>query len=287
MNDFPPRAEASLLVSSAPLGWPDITVEVRFTKAGSAIGWPAIATRHSVLFWDQPIGGAIIIGGAELETIHLAAPIILVPAGQSFTCNPGIPQRFRKLLIDAAFVSRLAESALGVNPVSFQAAAFDGDQDLRGVAYLLSEAVTGHQPLDAEMIAVLARETAIHLASNYSDVPTPRRDLAGRIATAKLVRVLDFLAANLDRRLSVAILAREAGLSIAHFSRAFAKSTGRSPHAYIVGRRIAKAGHLLRNSSIPIDKIAALCGFHDQAHLNRLFKRTTGHTPKQYRSRTG
>ncbi|MCX7324748.1 MAG: AraC family transcriptional regulator [Hyphomicrobiales bacterium] len=190
--------------------------------------------------------------------------------------------------IDAPVVSRLAKSALGLNPVSFQAAAFDEDQDLRGVAYPLSGAVTGHQPLDAEMIAVLARETAIHLASNYSDVPTPRRDLSGRIATAQLVRVLDYLAAKLDRRLSVAILARKAGLSIAHVSRAFAKkSTGRSPHAYIVGRRIAKAGHLLRNSSTPIDKIAALCGFHDQTHLNRLFKRITGHTPKQYRSRTG
>ena len=285
MTNLSPQADQSLLISSAPLGWPNITIEVRLMRAGTAIDEAPGPDRHCLMFWDQHVDASIAIEDVPLKISQLMAPIVLVPSGMRFHCQPLSSNRFKRLLIDAAFVARLAEERLGLKTFSLQPAAFEGDYDLRGIAYLLAEAVTGHQPLDAEMIAVLARETAIHLASNYSDMRTPRPDLNGRIPTPKLVRVLDYLAANLDKRLSVSVLAREAGLSLAHFSRAFAKSTGRAPHAYIMGRRVAKAEHLLRNSSDPIDKIAAQCGFHDQAHLNRVFKRATGHTPRVFRSR--
>ncbi len=275
--------DPSLLISSAPLGWPDIIVEVRLFRRNVVIDRRDGYDRHCIMIWDQPVDCEMRIGGQLFTLGGLRTPAVVVPADTPFHAAPKTPARFCKLLIETAFVSRVAREALTLKHFALQPATVDSDQDLRAVGYLLSEAVTGHQPLDAEMLALIARETAIHLVSNYSDMRRPRQDLAGRIPSAKLVRILDYLAANLDKTLTVASLAREAGLSEAHFSRAFAKSTGRAPHAYVVARRVAKAEYLLRNSPKTLDQIAAQCGFYDQAHFNRVFRRSTGKTPRQYR----
>ena len=191
------------------------------------------------------------------------------------------------MIVDEAFVERVGRESFGASALRIEAAALDGDIDLRDIGHILTEAVTGHQPLDEAMVARMAREIAFHLISEYSNLRLPRDDLSGRIPSPKLVRILDYIGANIDRAIKVEELACEAGLSPAHFSRAFAKSTGRAPHAYILARRVAKAAHLLRNSSLSLDQIAAQCGFHDQAHFNHVFKRAIGATPRGYRVTRG
>ena len=104
---------------------------------------------------------------------------------------------------------------------------------------------------------------------------------------ASLARVLDLIARNLAEPMSVDDLAREAGFSRAHFSRAFARSTGRSPHRYLMARRVAMAAHLLGNTDLPLSQIAADCGFHDQAHLSHAFKAQTGQSPRAFRAAGG
>ncbi len=276
-------AEPSLLMSSAPLGWPGIKVECRLFRKGRVIDQPNGFPEHRIMIWDKPVACEVKLGD-QVETLDgLGCPIAIVPARMPFRAFPKTPDRFTKLLLEEAFVETIAAESLGIRGFTIQAAAVDGDPDLRAIAYLLSEAVSGHQPLDAAMIAVMASETAIHLVCNYSNMRRQRRDIAGRIPSSKLVQILDYIGSNLDKPLPVEQLAREAGLSKAHFSRAFARSTGRPPHSYVMARRIAKAGHLLRNSFSSIDQIAALCGFHDQAHLTRAFKQAMGKTPGAFR----
>jgi AraC-like DNA-binding protein len=276
--------DPTLLISSAPLDWPGIEVERRFFRRDRVIDQPAGYPEHRIMIWDEPVSCTLVVGGKWFALDQFRSAVVVVPARCSFRATPKTPVHFTKLLMEEPFVGKVSRDALGVDTFTLEPNAVDGDQDLRAIAYLLTEAVTGHQPLDAEMIAVMARETAIHLVSNYSNQRQPRVDLAGRIPSSKLVQILDYIGANLDKPLPVAQLAQEAGLSKAHFSRAFAKSTGRSPHAYVTARRIAKAAHLLRNSFASIDQIAAQCGFHDQAHLTRLFKRAKGRTPGAFRT---
>lgn len=95
-------------------------------------------------------------------------------------------------------------------------------------------------------------------------------------------RVVEHIEAHLDAQLRLRDLAGIAGLSEAHFQRAFGASQGVSPLVWITHRRIARAKNLLRGRE-PIAGIALACGFSSQSHLTRAFKSATGLTPGAYR----
>ena len=66
--------------------------------------------------------------------------------------------------------------------------------------------------------------------------------------------------------------------------RAFKQATGKSPHSYLIDRRVAKARALLRDSSASLAEIALMCGFNSQAHMATLFRQRLGASPGQLRS---
>ena len=121
----------------------------------------------------------------------------------------------------------------------------------------------------------------IHL-QGYSHLPD-----AGD-AKAQLRRVqqaLAFLEANFASKLTIEQLARISGLSLFHFSRLFHRVVGLPPYQYLLRCRLRHAQELLSasTSSPSIADIAIVCGFADQAHLTRLFRRAFGVTPQQFR----
>jgi len=81
-------------------------------------------------------------------------------------------------------------------------------------------------------------------------------------------------------------LARCVGLSSSHFSRAFKKSLGISPHAFIMQQRLERARALMLGTDMPLCEVALACGFADQAHLSRLFRRIVGNSPSAWRRST-
>lgn len=76
-------------------------------------------------------------------------------------------------------------------------------------------------------------------------------------------------------------LARAAGLDRFQALRAFKKRFGLPPHAYQLRLRVTRARVLLLQGA-PASEVAAQCGFADQSHLIRHFKRIAGVTPSQY-----
>lgn len=103
------------------------------------------------------------------------------------------------------------------------------------------------------------------------------------LSQARLARIDDYIEAHCDRGLTIAELARVAGCSQFHFARSFKQTTGQSPYRYVLARRIARACELLAAGTLPIAEVAAACGFYDQAHLTRVFKKQLGITPGAYR----
>jgi AraC-like DNA-binding protein len=71
--------------------------------------------------------------------------------------------------------------------------------------------------------------------------------------------------------------------SEAHFARAFKKTLGLSPHAYVLQRRLEKASYLMLASDDSLSDIALACGMTDQAHLCKVFRQLTGQTPAAWR----
>ncbi|THD02945.1 hypothetical protein B1810_10070 [Panacagrimonas perspica] len=107
--------------------------------------------------------------------------------------------------------------------------------------------------------------------------------MTGGLADSVLRGVLDHIDTHLHEGITVQNLAALAQLSAPHFSRAFSRSTGISPHRYLMRLRLQHATCLLRNTQRTASEIALLVGFSDQSHFIRCFVRHTGKTPRVYR----
>lgn len=104
------------------------------------------------------------------------------------------------------------------------------------------------------------------------------RDAARPAGAARMERVRDFLCAHYGQDITVDALAREAGLSRVHLTRAFAQHFGVPPHLYLNAVRIHRAQEAMR-SGTPLAEVADGCGFADQSHFSRRFKGSVGLSP--------
>jgi len=72
-------------------------------------------------------------------------------------------------------------------------------------------------------------------------------------------------------------------LSEGFFIRAFKRAMGKSPHSYLIDRRLATARARLLDSSASLADIALTCGFNSQAHMATVFRQRLGVSPVQLR----
>ncbi|MFL5692283.1 MAG: helix-turn-helix domain-containing protein [Ktedonobacteraceae bacterium] len=101
---------------------------------------------------------------------------------------------------------------------------------------------------------------------------------------APLIRkVTAFIEEHLSEDLGLVELASEVGLSPSHFASLFRKTTGLSPHHYVIQRRLKQAQQLLKSTRLSIGEIATAVGFYDQSHLVRHMRRAMGVTPTYIR----
>ena len=134
-------------------------------------------------------------------------------------------------------------------------------------------------------VDAIRTQLAIHLLRHYADVAF-KAHAPGAFSPRVRRTILDYIEENLAQTIALDDLAALAGLSSYHFARRFKAELGMAPHGYVVSRRVARAESLLRDGRVPLKLVAAECGFTDQSHLNRVFRRVRGVTPNEVRRRT-
>ena len=105
----------------------------------------------------------------------------------------------------------------------------------------------------------------------------------GGLGPARLRRVMELVDARIEDDLSLDKLAEAAGLSPAHFSQMFRKSTGESPHQFVLRHKVERAKEMLRAAEQSVLDVAVACGFKTQQHFARVFRRNCGVSPTEYR----
>src|SRR3954451_15741406 len=103
--------------------------------------------------------------------------------------------------------------------------------------------------------------------------------------TRHLLRARDLADARFAEPLGVDDLARAAGLSRAHFSRAFRRAFGEPPHSYLLTRRLERAAALLRTTDRSVAEICFDVGLQSVGSFTTSFTRTFGSSPTAYRAK--
>ena len=98
-----------------------------------------------------------------------------------------------------------------------------------------------------------------------------------------LRQVVEFIDNNLEENIKITELSQMISLNYAHFIRTFKHSTGKTPHQFLIEKRIERAKLLLKTTTSPLVEVALQCGFSSQSHLTTQFRLLTGTSPRQFR----
>jgi len=160
------------------------------------------------------------------------------------------------------------------------------DATMHGLATALVPAFRSPSEVSALFVDQVILAAATHLVDAYSGPAHDHRVLdrpnAG-LAVWQQRRVADLLLGQLDQDIPLGLVAESCGLSLGYFSRAFRISFGLPPHRWVLRERVRRAAQLMSDTGQPIDQIAVACGFTDQSHLSRVFRRHMNMPPAAWR----
>ncbi len=126
--------------------------------------------------------------------------------------------------------------------------------------------------------------------STKVEMAPPARTSGSTVRTRQQVRLKQMLAV-IDHRymenLSIGEIADGAHISVSECLRTFKKYTGTTPIQFLIEKRLEKAAEKIRMGDQRISLIAESCGFHDMSYFTRMFRKSYGKTPSDYRREYG
>ena len=102
---------------------------------------------------------------------------------------------------------------------------------------------------------------------------------------ARIFKLIKAIQADSSRPWDFSEEAKRIGCTPTHFRRLWKQQTGRSPVESLQKHRMDQAASLLRKGELPIEQIAWQCGFEHSSYFYRLFQKSYGMAPGQYRKR--
>lgn len=210
--------------------------------------------------------------------------VFVVPAYQPHTLLWDEETKLILFHLEPEFVELAADEAVR-GAVEIREEGDTSDPFITQIGLAIYEEFKKPTPVGKIYIESLAAALAVHLVRNYSVAARRVREFSGGLTGARRRRATEFVNAHLDESLSLTQLAEIAGMSAYHFSRALKKSTGFTPHAYVVHQRMARAKQLLTETKMPITEVAAAVGYGNYNHFSTQFRKLVGVSPSAYRTR--
>ena len=272
---------SALLKSSAGLGWSTISAELRSHGVSET---PVIVPQHVELCLAVERTGA----GQYQETKPTTGAIWLSPIGvgdNEITITAPLPKTMH-LYLPTTLFRRLSDdfNLPGAPAHSIRYVAGVRDEviyqiGLSMLSEMTSETAAGRMFVETGSLALAARLVHRYCDSGSCTLPAPA---SHPLKHVRLRRVLDYISAHLAAEITLADLARVAGLSTFHFARTFTLAIGVSPHRYVSRRRLENAMAEIAADRLPLAQIALNARFSSQASFTRAFRRATGMTPAEY-----
>jgi transcriptional regulator GlxA family with amidase domain len=221
----------------------------------------------------QHAGGAIIATACSGAVLLAAAGLL---DGQDATTHwaycDSLEQRYPSIKVHRE--RALVASGVGQRLVM----AGGGTTWLDLSLYLLSRVV------DLEIAMQVAKLNLIDW-HNVGQQPYARLVSTRQVEDQVIAKCQDWIAKRPNVESPVASMARLSGLPERTFKRRFRKAVGMAPLDYVHAIRLEEAKTLLETTDETIDKLVERVGYEDATFFSRLFRRSVGLTPAQYRRR--
>ncbi|WP_166178218.1 helix-turn-helix domain-containing protein [Rubrobacter tropicus] len=271
------------ILSSRPLGWNGLIAE-RFRHAPAEHHFPPLTENTTSLYLGQPVSSVRWSDDGIYEGPTSEGDVTVKASGQP------VGWRFDKdvdllvMRLAPAFLGHVAEeNGLNADAIELRPSLDQQDDAVKhiGLAMLaeMESGGTGGRVYGDSLATALAT----HLLRNHGASPQAAPDRKGGLPRSALRRVTDFVNENLSMDLGLSEMAGVANLSQYHFSRQFKRSTGLSPHQYVIQRRVRRARELLSKTDLPVGDVASAVGFTHQSHLAHHVRRHFGVAPSSLR----
>jgi AraC family transcriptional regulator len=227
--------------------------------------------------------GSFQYRAADHRELMTPGSILLGNAGQTFECghDHGRGDRCLSFGYTPAYFERLAADA-GVRrgKLDFRVLRLP---PLRALSALIARACAGvsgslGSPWEELSLQISARAVQLERGLSPNEATIPASSIA------RVTRSVRMIEAHPNAKLTLATLAREAGLSSYHFLRTFQQLTGVTPHQFVLRTRLREAARRLAASPAKILDIALDCGFGDVSNFNHAFRTEFGVSPRAYRT---
>jgi AraC-like DNA-binding protein len=139
-----------------------------------------------------------------------------------------------------------------------------------------------HSALDGGPASMRIEESLLGVLRSLLGRHTLRHRGTVTVPSSKAVSLArSYIDENFARPVKLAELATLCGITAWHLVHSFRESTGMPPHVYLTQVRVGRAREMLLDGDA-LSSVAYRCGFADQSHLTRVFKRIHGITPGAY-----
>ena len=250
---------------------------------------PAHYHQHHLLMLQQPVAPVTTRrqqGRRVDEAVFRLGDIGLYPGGEYGPVAWNGPTDTIHLYLDDQRLETLARQGLDLTHFGLRDQFRFADPLLDQVGRQLLGAVEARHELGRLYVESLTAALSYHLILHHATYE--RRVATGpRLPAPVLARIDAYLEAHADGPVTLEVLAGLANLSVFHFARRFKQTTGTAPYQYVLGWKIRRAQHLLRQGSAPVAAISDALGFATPAHFSAAFKRVVGQSPREYQWSAG
>ncbi|WP_017221766.1 helix-turn-helix domain-containing protein [Moritella dasanensis] len=285
----------SSLIEPSEISFEQSTSKICLRQASltDSLSWAHYQNEHDRLFYvndKQHTLSLYMSGGYETHRTDVnsgfGAPgkFCLMPKGSESHWQLGQTQQFMHLYFNDDYLKQLALKVFDIDPRMLQLPELTFTNDAATEALFrhcmaTSDWHSGHEHLAMEQVTNTILVSMLQNMGITKLMSPVKGGLAPKIAAL----VCDYMQANFHRQVYLVELAELAQLSEYHFCRMFKQSMAQTPQAYLLAIRIEQVKLRVSKGQASMAEIALECGFANQSHMGRYFKKLVGISPRQYR----
>jgi len=207
----------------------------------------------------------------------------ILPANLPYSLNWNVEVEFIHCYLEPSVLAQIAHESVNPDRVELPLLLWGTDP----LVYQIGQALKADLEIDGIgrrfYADSLTTALAAHLLLHYSTRKHKLRAYNDGLPKEMLKQAIEYINTHLGENLSLAAMAAALHISPYYFCRLFKQSTGMSPHRYLMQQRLDRAKQLLRLPELTVTRIAIECGFANQSHFAKYFRRHTGVSPTQFR----